>query len=129
MMGKNSPLGSSLLQVLALDASSCLALGLSFSAWRLTRWCGYILRGPYWTNGQTRHRQLAWPLQHRSQMMPLLKPLQIPMSMKRFSQVEQLQQQDQAWWPFQGGSSMACPSFCIVLLLSPPWLVPMCLQH
>ena len=24
---------------------------------------------------------------------------------------------------------MACPSFCIVLLLSPPWLVPTFLQH
>ena len=43
-------------------------------------------------------------------MMPPLKPLQIPISMKGFSQVEHRQQD-------HGGSCMACLSFGIVLLL------------
>ena len=111
-MEKRVPLGASALQVPASAASSCLVLELSSSAWRLTHWCGCTLRAPYWTDGQTRRRQLVWPLQHPSQMMPPLKPLQNPISMKRFSLIEH-QQQD------QGGSSMVCSSFCIVLLLSP----------
>ena len=116
--GEEMPLGSSLLQVQASAASSCLAQELSSSAWRQTRWCGCILRGPYWTNGQTRRRQPAWLLQHRSQMMLPLKPLQAPISMRGFSQVED-QPQD------QGGSNMGCSSFGIVC----SYALPLCLQH